>query len=67
MIPAEMILTIAGPPAPDNFQRHLLFMHYTLRLPLMESFQMANAMRDTPLDLRSAEYIADHWNEDMAG
>ena len=64
MISAQEILTIAGPPEDDHFRRHLLFMHYTLRIPLADCFWMANAEREVPLDLRTAEYIAAHWRDE---
>lgn len=66
MITAAEILAIAGGPeeGEDHFRRHLLFMHYTLRIRLIDCFHMANAERKIPLELSTAEYIAEHWHDD---
>lgn len=45
----------------DNFQKHLLFMYVVLRIPLIECFYMADAMREEDLTLDEACYIAGHW------
>lgn len=67
-ITAAEILAIAGEPeGDDHFRRHLLFMHYTLRLPLIDCFHMANAERQIPLDVPTAEYIAAHWRDEDKG
>jgi hypothetical protein len=45
----------------DNFQKHLLFMYVVLRIPLVDCFYLADAMREEDLTLDEACYIAGNW------
>lgn len=66
MISAAEILAIVGEPENgDHFRGHLLFMRYTLGVEWMAAFHMADAEREFPLELSTAQFIAAHWREEL--